>query len=183
MGTVERTMARWMTIGMVVLASSGCQRSLCEKGAALDQQLVLGVGELGFEPLQDGDEVRAVYGPQGGQHIWLSARAVGIDPGTSRPLLADLDVPVFRAELSTPDGKLVGSLDAPTWIAWEGNVSSAEMLGEELIVDTWSLGDGEFNPYDQVPAPEPMELWIAASMTDACGTQLFDEVRVLLAFD
>lgn len=47
----------------------------------VDPQLVVGTGETEFEPLS-ADQVTdtpIAYGVQGGQHIWVSLRAIGID--------------------------------------------------------------------------------------------------------
>jgi len=45
----------------------------------VDPRAVLGTGEVGFEGLGPGAAVPVVSGLQGGQHIWGSARATGID--------------------------------------------------------------------------------------------------------
>jgi hypothetical protein len=39
---------------------------------AQDLTVEVGTGELEYEPLEDGDPVTLVYGPQGGWHIWFS---------------------------------------------------------------------------------------------------------------
>lgn len=47
-------------------------------GPAGDLTVELGTGEVGFEPLEDYQEVPLVAGPQGGHHVWLSFRAEGM---------------------------------------------------------------------------------------------------------
>jgi hypothetical protein len=40
----------------------------------------VGTGEWAFEPIEDEQEVELVAGSQGGYHIWVSMRAMGLDP-------------------------------------------------------------------------------------------------------
>jgi len=44
-----------------------------------DPFVQLGTGEVEFVPLEEGDDVGVVHGIQGGDHIWGSARATGVD--------------------------------------------------------------------------------------------------------
>jgi hypothetical protein len=52
-------------------ADSGVSGAGCSSGEA---SVELGTGEDAFEPLQDGDPVSVINGPQGGQHILGSVR-------------------------------------------------------------------------------------------------------------
>lgn len=49
----------------------------CEGGPPLVE---IGTGASRFEPLEDGQSMPLVAGAQGGFHLWISARARGIDP-------------------------------------------------------------------------------------------------------
>jgi len=42
--------------------------------------LELGTGEWRYEPIASGEDVELIRGVQGGVHVWLSMRAVGLDP-------------------------------------------------------------------------------------------------------
>jgi hypothetical protein len=42
--------------------------------------LEVGTGASAFIPLQDGDPVTIINGPQGGSHIWGALRTCGLDP-------------------------------------------------------------------------------------------------------
>ena len=56
----------------------------CVEGAPQDPALVLVVGTIEGQPfreLQDGVELAIDYGPQGGQHIYFSARVAGAQEG------------------------------------------------------------------------------------------------------
>lgn len=68
--------ARALGCGMAVLAlAQGCG------GPALDVPpwAQVGTGDVGFEPVTEGQEVGIQSGIQGGQHIWGSVRATGLD--------------------------------------------------------------------------------------------------------
>lgn len=71
-----------------------------------------GVGEDFFEPIDDGDEILIVFGPQGGYHLDASVRAQGIDPGDHRNV-ADPRNPRIEFEARRPNGELVSGLDKP----------------------------------------------------------------------
>ncbi|MEW5851693.1 MAG: hypothetical protein AB2A00_23085 [Myxococcota bacterium] len=45
-----------------------------------DPQLTIGRGSSEFVAVADGDRWTAARGPQGGQHLWLSVRTVGLGP-------------------------------------------------------------------------------------------------------
>jgi hypothetical protein len=60
----------------VALLVSGC----CTPDLDVDPHLILGTGEVEFEPLRDGtQEVGLINGIQGGVHVWASVRATGLD--------------------------------------------------------------------------------------------------------
>ena len=45
----------------------------------VEPSLTLGTGLTAFQPLEDGDEVALIYGPQGGWHVDVALRTTGID--------------------------------------------------------------------------------------------------------
>jgi hypothetical protein len=56
-------------------------------------EVELGQGIVAFAPLEDGDEVELVQGPQGGHHIWTGLRVRGLDEdaGAFAELWVELD--------------------------------------------------------------------------------------------
>ena len=66
----------------------------------------LGTGADFFEPLEDGDDLLVVYGPQGGYHVDGSVRVRGVNPGNFRDL-ADPDNPLTSFVVETTDGEIV----------------------------------------------------------------------------
>lgn len=63
------------------LASAGCAAS--GASAPGEASLEVGTGTARFVPVTDGQEVPLVRGAQGGWHLWVSARATGLDSGTA----------------------------------------------------------------------------------------------------
>lgn len=61
---------------LAVALTTGC--AAAEPGPA-EAALELGTGTSRFEPLVDGQEIAMVHGAQGGWHLWISARATGLD--------------------------------------------------------------------------------------------------------
>ncbi len=59
---------------LILLAGCGPMPNL-----DVDPRVQLGTGEIGFEPIGPGAAVPVISGLQGGQHIWGSARAIGLD--------------------------------------------------------------------------------------------------------
>ncbi len=59
------------------------------KPPTAEARLRLGTGELDFQPLQGGEELPLVGGPQGGHHIWISFQVEGV---SSARMLMDLDI-------------------------------------------------------------------------------------------
>lgn len=65
-------------------------------GPAIDggsMEVEVGTGQFEFVPIADGGLVDIVCGPQGGQHIWVSARARNFDPRA-----ANLQVSIVRMD-------------------------------------------------------------------------------------
>ena len=111
--------------------------------------LELGTGLVEFIPVEDGDEVELVYGPQGGWHVDTSAEFGGVelegaslvyealDPDDGRPL----NYP-YEAHL---DASLVQEVD-DGWLRLGDRVvfdvdSDAEILGRTIRIEL-TLRDG-----------------------------------------
>jgi hypothetical protein len=78
-------MARWTVVG----ALAACGEVPLEVPAPLDtgrcteREPLVGLGEVdevGYRPLEPGDEVRVVHGAQGGWHVDVAGRVVGAGP-------------------------------------------------------------------------------------------------------
>src|SRR6185503_9948972 len=76
---------RALALGALVASASCAEGGDTSGGATLDcgdsgaPALEVGTGLLGFLPI-DPSGVPMVYGPQGGYHVWVSARAHGLGP-------------------------------------------------------------------------------------------------------
>ena len=73
---IVRTLA-WVTCACLLL--TGCPPT-CDD---LQEQpwLLSGTSESSFTPLNDGDRLPVVFGPQGGAHVTLALKAGGVHPG------------------------------------------------------------------------------------------------------
>ncbi|MCB9683628.1 MAG: hypothetical protein H6735_01145 [Alphaproteobacteria bacterium] len=145
-------MRAWWLGGLVVVAA-GCDpeaQDACAQASKLSARLELGNGIEDFgRPIADGDLVQVAYGMQGGQHVWMSVRTVGLVPGRHRTLGNDQDVPVFEVRLLDEDG---GTVETQTFdfFAMAGTVEEATLaLGtffvpyeDEGTVRSWTL-EGE----------------------------------------
>ena len=58
----------------------------------------LGTGEIEFEPLEDGDDLVVIFGPQGGYHVLGSFQGAGFEAGDPHDL-SDPSNPIVRFEL------------------------------------------------------------------------------------
>ena len=83
--------------------------------ACLAPVVEVGTGELVFSPLEDGDELRMVHGPQGGWHLLGAVRLTGFRTVVDvRPSARIGELPI-TAELSyrnllEPEGPCVGTM-------------------------------------------------------------------------
>ena len=102
--------------------------------------LILGTGELQFEPLNGGDSAEITYGPQGGWHVWTSARVTGTTPAL-RILaeLTDLETGVQLAGVSPLDIATLGMAD------WDG--CTGTFVGQRAILDDWLPPKGPLIDY------------------------------------
>jgi hypothetical protein len=101
-----------------------------------DATLELGTGESRFEAVEPGGEVLLVRGSQGGYHVWMSMRALGLQ-GERMDMLLEVQptdgsmavqqswVRVFMDELET------GS----EYVGWPATIRDAEcFVGREVLV-------------------------------------------------
>ncbi len=80
--------------------------------AAIEPVLALGKGRSCFTPLEAGEVLPIVFGPQGGFHVWLALRFGGLDAGTARVSMRLLDDEAQPFGLEDPYEPYVRSCDA-----------------------------------------------------------------------
>ena len=130
----------------------------------------LGTGELQFVPLDPGQEIEVIRGPQGGYHLLASVRTHDVDPGDPDNLAAENNPEVqFSVVVDGVDITLTGAyrqgLDA---VEAEGGWTH-EMVGRFCILDI---------PDDDVLADQSINF--SVTLTDAEGRELHDS-RELIA--
>jgi hypothetical protein len=158
-------------VGLLLLAAcSGEPEDSEDSLPDLPPMVEIGTGETAFEPLEDGDSIYIVYGPQGGYHFNGSLRVQGIDAGEPD----DLDEPtnpvtVFEAF----EGEQQVDMDASTYKQGidpvEGEPGIYQMLGRRVILDITSD--------DQL---DGKEVRMTVRIEDTNGVVVEDE-RTLLA--
>ena len=138
-----------------------------------DPAIALATGEIGdaFVPLQDGDELLVIQGPQGCCHVNGSVRVAGIDPGDPGDL-ADPNNPTMAFELLVEGDSIV--LDGDAVQGLEDAPSSAEPFTHELIERRVILDILSDDPYDGVDAE------FSVRVTDVNGVVLEASVDVVL---
>jgi hypothetical protein len=129
-----------------LLLLAGCTSDAEPDGAgdtdvpSLPTEVRLGTGTDAFVPVEDGDEITIVFGPQGGYHLDGSLRASGIVAGDPDDL-ADPDNPVTTFRVWDATGDPISGLEGAEEILYqEGLEPSAEpgvfeMVGRRIFLD------------------------------------------------
>lgn len=111
--------------------------------------LQLGAGDRGFSPLDDGDVVDIVLGPQGGYMVALAIRSGGLVAGDPSDA-ADPDNPRVTFRMSTPDGIDLGLTTlqqglepveadvyerSGAWVVFNASVHTDMYFGQEVLLE------------------------------------------------
>lgn len=147
---------------LCAVALGGCPpEDACTEQAP---SVVLGTAEPVFEPLEEGDPVRLVHGPQGGWHVLFAARAEHTTSEVTLRLTVDdraTDVPVSELTYEVnlfPDGECAGLY-----------------AGMVAIVDVDELDSDAATPAEALGG---RELLVRLEVEDAMGRTAVDEVAV-----
>ena len=143
----------------------------CEQAATVAPEIVIGVGEREFVPVQDGDTLPLSFGNQGGQHVWVGAQTKGLNPGTN-PILGEGEPgPEILFEFVDENGESVASVDTYQ-SPMRGTPVQAEIVGLQLLLD-----------YDYLyhhPDAGLTEGLLSVSAVDSCGTVVDASVNAVL---
>ncbi|MEQ1503574.1 MAG: hypothetical protein ABMB14_15155 [Myxococcota bacterium] len=130
-------------------------------------EVEVGTGTAGFEPVADGGPVSFFQGPQGGYHVFVSLRAVGIDPGDAADPFGP-DSPTVTLSV-TADGDVVGQIaDQPR--LFEDGPDGALLIGEQVVLEV-------LDP----PSLDGAAATLSGEVTDRCGRTGANERAVRLA--
>lgn len=145
-----------------VLCGATCEG--VDAGGPVMPTIEIGTGELDFEPIQDGQDLEFILGPQGGYHFLASMRVTGIDPGT-RTDLTDPRNPTteFRAWVGDTRVDLRASMYTQG-LDRRADGEGYEMIGRLLILDITGNSD-----------LQNMNTRVEVMVTDADGIMLQDE--------
>lgn len=137
-------------VALVVAACTGPEEPVVDCGADLPQIRVTESRDIGV-PLEDGDDVTLVHGPQGGWHVEVGV--VVVDPEPRVELVLEIEAlgeEVVRNEYSfrvnEHDGctghreGLFGFLDVSALVDGEANTPPELLVGEELHLTATVVG-------------------------------------------
>jgi hypothetical protein len=144
----------------LIFLASGCGEN--------DATVELGTGTVNFEPLEDGDELVVVAGPQGGYHFVVHARATGLAAGD--PTMPGIPANPRTRFSAILDGEEVDMEQSPY------------RLGYEQEGDFQVLPSGRIlRLLDEiVPAIHGREVVLTVTVEDSEGDTASDE-RLILA--
>ncbi|HJN75013.1 MAG TPA: hypothetical protein QGF58_13885 [Myxococcota bacterium] len=140
----------------------------CEKAAEYEPSIELGVGEDDFSPVEDGDVLWAESGPQGGEHVWISLRSSGLEPGTWPQLLqGDPGPDIYLEYVDLAGTETLGTLETYER-PFRGDAESAQLMGERLLIWSWPEDDDGWGRTTSEGI-----LYLTAE--DSCGNVVEDE--------
>jgi hypothetical protein len=100
----------------------------------------LGTGTDAFVPVEDGDEITIVFGPQGGYHLDGSMRASGVVPGDPDDL-SDPDNPITAFRVWDATGDPISGLEGANEVLYQEGLEPTdepgvfEMVGRRIFLD------------------------------------------------
>lgn len=124
---------------LVLLAACVDPDEVCAEAQNMFPTVEIGTGESAFEPIPE-EPLRGYFGAQGGYHLWISLRTVGIAPtrlgaGVKHP------PPFVAMELvDNANGEIAASLESD-WTPLLGTLEQAEAAGLTLFISQeWEFG-------------------------------------------
>ncbi len=155
------TLRSFARLGAVLLGLAACEGShdarpgadAASDAGSLASSLRVGTGQQRFEPIEPGQALPLIRGPQGGYHLWVSAEFVA--PGDGEALIVTLRVRTLwegRPEtelVQTPLARAV--LDDATGLrhvtGWTGQIQSPTCAhGQRVVVEVSVFLEGAEDP-------------------------------------
>lgn len=150
---------------LIALLACEPEEDPCVAAAAFDPSLTVSEGMGPFRALSDGDALASESGPQGGEHVWVSLRTTGLDPGAYALVGDDRPGPKALVGLYDDLGAEQG-FGSIARVPWEGDAAQAETTDLQVFLSyEWPRGG---------------EVELVAEAEDACGTTVTHRVRVTL---
>lgn len=173
---------------------SGCYdtEQVCLEAGEYEAAVELGTWvNQGFAPIEDGDVLPAIFGPQGGEHLPASVQTTGVHPGNgemveeSGGLLGFLFPPAPGA--TVPKGQdpvtltfrlqyeqgLIEPNQVVLQTFLDGSVESAVSQEQTVFFSTWEIAEA-------YPDQDLVDITMRVKLVDACGTSVEDlrEIQV-----
>jgi len=131
-----------------------------------DAAVVLGTGEVWFEPI--GDALPFYAGPQGGHHVFVSVLASGLVEGTGD--LREPDDPTVSVSIEV-DGQEVSTFqDRPR--AFSTSPDGSELIGQLVVL-----------AHPDPPAIDRQPAAVSVTVQDRCGSGARDQAEVVLSLE
>ena len=172
----------------LLLTVSACdtRQTRCKEAADHSPTARIGTGVKTFESIDDDDVLPAIWGPQGGHHVWGSVMVTGLNPGAGEMVNPNPDIdggmPVYE-----PRGEDVvsvtfsmafyedqlASYEVPFLGFFEGTSEQSELLGKTVFVDLTDIAD-------TYPGVKELPVEMSVTVEDACGTVVSDRQTFFL---
>lgn len=177
---------KWIALGVIVAFSAGCTTVDCPALLDIEATLVVGTGTDSFEPLDEATVLDGSWGGQGGTHVWLSVQTEGIHGGYAQPsnpisgMSQGRDEPSVTIAVTQPNGREVAAFSSPVALTGGEALGITAVLMSDFSGDFFNSDDAE--TVALLEETEAMDLDLAVSMEDACGTTLATETTVRIRF-
>ena len=162
---------RWIGAGVVlglVLLRVDCDKPpSCRKLSKMTPTVELGTGSAFFRRLEDGDDMEVTQGPQGGMHVWVSARFTGVMPGDASSPFDPVN-PLLEIVVLDESGEEIASSTRIGALKVRED-ESAERVGEIVQFTTNRIDDVAWK-----------DATIELYFLDSCDTELTDSREVRL---
>ncbi len=176
---------RYAAALVVLTALTGCPEVDCPGAEAADATLVLGTGFETFEPLTADTVLEPAWGGQGGTHFWIALRTTGLldgytEPGPPGQGERGRDQPYVTVALNRPDGVEVAEFSSSTSMTDGDALGITAFMMGEFSGDWFNSDDAEV--VAMLQETEDMDLDLAVTVEDACGTSLAADTTVRVVF-
>ena len=172
----------------------GCYNTerVCSDAADHEASVELGTWvNQAYAPIEDGDVLPSIFGPQGGEHLPASVLATGVNPGNGEmveesggllgflfpstggaTVAKGMDPVTLTFRLQYEQGLIEPSTVVLSTFL-EGTVESAFSPEQTVFFNTWDIAEA-------YPDQEFADVSMQVRLVDACGTSVedFREIRV-----
>ncbi|MFT4705876.1 MAG: hypothetical protein ACI81R_003591 [Bradymonadia bacterium] len=148
--------------------------------ALVERQLTLGTGFSAYTPIEDGETLMFLLGPQGGFHIWGAIEASGVAPGLAQiDFFLDYQGQVIAQAFYADE---LGEANNDGLLSYSGvAVAVTQNFQDRMRIPPEILGLDPRLANNEDADFEEGDMLLRVELTDAAGIQLTDERAVTTA--